>query len=173
MKQPTDTRKAFVALAILILSLGALTWQVLVYRHHEAMTEAASKPMEWRVATEQERHAALSSIKNQLDAFKRDDYEAAMKYQSNGLRQNFPSAKVFRHMITNGYPQFAHYKSVTFGSEQIDTSGKFFEVPVIVVDSHGVKADALYDLIMEEGLWRVNGVQGGTAPPAKKSASKI
>lgn len=161
-----DKRKTLIALAVIVLSFGALIWQVADYQRKQAELQILSSgaPMlEWRAPTANERKAALSSIKNQLDAFKRDDYTAATKYQSKALRQNFPSVKTFQQMIKAGYPQFARYNSVTFGSDQIDKSGKFFQVPVSVTGADGVKADALYMMIFEDGIWRVSGVSGGNA----------
>ncbi len=164
MKKQMDKRKTLIALAVIVLSFGALLWQVTDYQRKQAELQIllSEAPMlQWRPPTDKERKAALFSIKNQLEAFKRDDYTAATKYQSKGLRQNFPDVKTFQKMIKAGYPQFARYKSVTFGSDQIDKSGKFFQVPVSVTGADGVKAEALYMMIFEDGLWRVGGVSGG------------
>lgn len=179
MKTPKDTRKILISLAVILLSFGALLWQIVDYRGRQAALQAAlseARLLEWRVPTAKERDAALSSIKKQLEAFKRDDYAAASTYQSKALRENSGNVKTFQKMIKDGYPQFARYQSVVFGSEQIDKSGKFFQVPVTVTGSDGLKADALYLMILEEGIWRVSSVQGGRkrpSKPQKKSAGEL
>lgn len=173
MKKTPDKRQLIIALAIILLSVGALLWQVSDFqkRHAKMMAEnSESSPdqtlnLQWRTATRQEREPVLASIKNQLEAFKRDDYEAALKYQSHALRFHFPDAKEFRHMIQSGYPQFAHYKKVGFGSEQIDKNRKFFKVPVTVTGKDGIMVGAVYNMIYENGVWRISGVEGGNPPP--------
>ena len=166
MKKPLDTRKTLIALAVIVLSFGALIWQVADYQGKQAKLQtlfSEEQTLEWRAAPDKERKAALSSITNQLDAFKREDYLTASKYQSQALRHNFPDAKTFGEMIKKGYPQFARSRSVAFGAAQIDKSGKVFRVPVSVIGADGLSADALYVMILEDGLWRVSGVSGGNA----------
>src|SRR4051794_25865073 len=68
-----------------------------------------------RAAREDERKAAIAAIEGQLKAFKADDYAKAEKYQASDLRQNFQSTEHFRRMMREVYPQFANYKSATFG----------------------------------------------------------
>ncbi len=179
MKKSLDTRKTLLALAVIFLSFGALGWQIMDYQRKQAEAQilfSEAPTLEWRAATAKERDAALSSIKNQLDAFKSNDSVTATKYQSKNLRANFRSPQEFGAMIKKGYPQFASYKSVTFGSAQIDKSGKYFQVPVTVTGTDGVKADAHYMMIFEEGLWRVSGVDGGIKrqpKPRQKSATGL
>ena len=69
-----------------------------------------------RKATADERQGAIRSILAQLDAFRRDDYQSAAKYQSSSLRRNFGSTAAFQSVIEKSYPQFADYKSATFGN---------------------------------------------------------
>lgn len=159
-------QSAVIAGVILLLSLGALSWQVVQLRQRDAQLREAEAmvggtPTSWRAATALERKAAQTAITRQLDAFKRDDYQKAAQYQSKSLRANFPSVAAFRRMIRTNYPQFARYKTVEFGSEQIDSAGRYFRVPVTVLGSDGIAVEAMYDLIVEEGGWRVAGVRGG------------
>ena len=171
----SETRKVVIALLVLVVSLGALGWQMLAHRQRMADAEAAFReeqaPIQWRKATEAERKAVLASITNQLEAFKRDDYKAATQYQSEGLRRNFATAADFRTMMQRAYPQFAHYKSVQFGAMQADTRGKLATVPVKLTGRDGVQVAAVYQMVLEDGVWRVSGVSGGTNPaPAPKKA---
>lgn len=160
-----DARKFVLAFVVLIISLGALGWQVLDYRRRQPRTIAGdlTPPIQWRQATVVETKAVTSSITAQLEAFKRDDYKTATKYQSARLRQNFGSVEKFRAMIRNGYPHFAHYKKVRFGPVQADEKGRLALVAVNIVGVDGKLAAADYQMVLEQGLWRVAGVAGGNA----------
>ncbi len=170
-----DARKFVLVFLVLIVSLGALGWQVLEYRRSQALMnreDAPAPPIQWRKATATEVKAVVASITAQLDAFKRDDYQTATKYQSARLRRNFASTNDFRAMIQNGYPQFAHYKSAKFSPVQADETGKLAKVSVNLIGSDGKAASADYQMILEDGLWRVSGVSGGHATPPRAPQSK-
>jgi hypothetical protein len=171
----TSTRKAWLSGAILLLSLGALFWQIGDYRQRMAEIEATQErsfsdaPDSWRAANKAERSAPQEAIQKQLEAFRRNDYVAAMTYQSRALRGHFPTPSVFRQMIQNGYPQFARCRKIEFGEAHIDQAGSRFRVAVFVTGADNVKVRAVYEMIKEDGAWRVSGVQGGrTSPPAKQ-----
>ena len=123
----------------------------------------------WRAATKAERRAAVTSIRAQLDAFRRDDYTAAMLYQSIGLSRNFASIKDFRNMMKLRYPQFAHYASVRFGQARCDTKAQYVAVPVAVTGRDKVRVTALYFMTKEKGLFRVAGVQPGSPVSRRRS----
>lgn len=125
-----------------------------------------------RAATAAEKQGATRSILAQLDAFRRDDYQVAARYQSEGLRRNFGSTEAFQNVIEKSYPQFAHYKSVTFGAITAQGTGKTtaINVPISLVGQDGVKVQATYSMILENGIYCVGGVIGGvsqSAPPAE------
>jgi uncharacterized protein DUF4864 len=116
---------------------------------------------ELRVPTDAERKAAIASIEAQLKAFKQDDYEKAAKYQTTGLRRNFRSAAEFRQMMREAYPQFANYKTVTFGEARCDKKGDLLLIQATVTGQDGVTVRAVYQMVREEGEYRVGGVAGG------------
>ncbi len=103
----------------------------------------------------------MTSIRSQLDAFRRDDYTTAMRYQSADLSRNFASIKDFRNMMKLRYPQFARYRSVRFGPARCDTKAQYLAVPVAVTGRDKVRVTALYFMTREKGLFRVAGVQPG------------
>lgn len=111
------------------------------------------------------RKAAAASVKSQLEAFAKDDYAKAATYQSAGLRQNFPSVAAFRQMMTTQYPEFAHYKAVTFGAAQADAKGLHVVLPVTLTGQDGVTLKAVYLLVKEGKVYKVEGVQGGGRAP--------
>jgi hypothetical protein len=118
----------------------------------------ASAPRTVRPPTEKERKDATVAIEGQLKAFKANDWEAAARYQHSDLRKAFPDLQTFRAAIRQGYPQFANYKSVTFGESRCSQSGDRFEIRVLVTGVDGVSVKATYALQREEGEYRVVGV---------------
>ncbi len=123
-----------------------------------AQSPAASHP---RAAKASERSAAINSIQTQLKAFGRDDYRTAITYQSAGLKGSFPSTGAFRAMMQRAYPEFAHYKSVTFGPAQCDAQGIHLAIPATVTGKDGVTVRAVYLMVREGKVYRVEGVAGG------------
>jgi hypothetical protein len=111
-----------------------------------------------RPPTEKERKDATTAIEGQLKAFKANDWEAAARYQHTALRKAFPDLQTFRAAIRQGYPQFANYKSVTFGDSRCSKEGDRVEIRVLVTGVDGVSVKATYALEREEGQYRVAGV---------------
>lgn len=118
-----------------------------------------------RPAKPEVRHAAVAAIQAQLQAFARGDYPAAIKYQSAGLKQNFPSPDAFRQMMESAYPEFAHYKKVKFGLVRADVLGQRVLVPVDLTGQDGTTVRAAYLMVREGKAYRVQGVLGGGRQP--------
>lgn len=114
-----------------------------------------------RAATEVERKGAIASIETQLKAFKANDYVKATKYQHSSLRDNFRTPEEFRKMMRESYPQFANYKSVTFGEARCDAKGEAMQIQATVTGQDGVVVRAIYVMVKEEGEYRVGSVLGG------------
>ena len=130
-------------------------------------------PVKMRPAKAADRTAAISSIQAQLKAFGRNDYKTAVTYQSAGLKKNFPSPEAFRAMMTRTYPEFAHYKAVTFGPAESDATGTHLAILAAVTGQDGVKVQAVYMMVREAKVYRVEGVAGGAQlPPEYNPASK-
>ncbi len=116
-------------------------------------------PPTWKPATSAQRSQAAAAIRAQLDAFKRDDWEKAATFQSQGLRRNFGTTAQFRAIIETNYPQFAKYKSITFDAAR--AVGDNVEMQIRLTGQDGVKLRAVYLMVKERGGYRVAGVQGG------------
>lgn len=129
-----------------------------------AVPAQAQTPL--RPAKAAERTAAISAIQAQLKAFGRDDYKAAIVYQSSGLRKNFASPEQFQAMIKQAYPEFAHSKRAAFGPAQADVSGSHLAIPAAVTGVDGITVHAVYLMVREGKSYKVEGVAGGAiAPP--------
>lgn len=113
-------------------------------------------------------------IRRQLDAFNRDDYRAAYRFASSGMREQFP-LRAFRRMVEDGYPQIAHSQQASLGPSL--GKGGAVVVPVKLTGKDGVLMHYLYFMQHEEGGWHVAGVEGdhrsgtGPAPPARSHRS--
>ena len=118
-----------------------------------------------RPAKAAERTAAISAIQAQLKAFGRDDYKTAITYQSSGLKKNFASPGQFRAMIVQVYPEFAHSKHVVFGPAQADTTGAHLAISTAVTGQDGITVHAIYLMVREGKVYRVDGVAGGAINP--------
>jgi len=128
--------------------------------------EAQPLPPGIRLATEAERKAVTTAIEAQLKAFRDNDYEKAQKYQSAELKRG-TTLEMFRRMMREVYPQFANYKSVTFGEARCDTKGEVVQIRVTLTGQDRVTVKAVYMMEKEDGEYRVSGVFGGM--PAKFS----
>ena len=122
-------------------------------------------PVKMRPAKAADRTAAVSSIQAQLKAFGRGDYKTAVTYQSAGLKKNFPSTEAFRAMMTRTYPEFAHFKAVTFGPAESDATGTHLAILATITGQDGVKVRAVYMMVREAKIYRVEGVAGGAQAP--------
>lgn len=111
------------------------------------------------------RKAATAAIHAQLQAFQKDDYQTAVKYQSSNLKHRFHSVAHFRQTITSSFPEFAHYKSVQFQHVQADPRGRYAVVQVTLTGQDGVTINALYFMVRESGGYKVDGVVGGGHAP--------
>ena len=121
----------------------------------------AQAPSLVRPAKAAERTAAISAIQAQLKAFGRGDYKAAIVYQSSGLKKNFASPEQFQAMIKQAYPEFAHSKRAVFGPAQADLTGGHLVIPAAVTGTDGITVHAVYLMVREGKLYKVEGVAGG------------
>lgn len=117
-----------------------------------------------RKPTEAELKGVKAAIEAQLKAFKADDYAAAMKYQSSALKDNFETAEDFRRAIKQGYPQFARYRSITYGKSTCDPKGERVAIQVTLVGEDKITVRAVYLMVKEKDGYKVDGVMGGSPP---------
>lgn len=103
-----------------------------------------------------DRAAIRDVIEKQMEAFRRDDGEAAFGYASPTIRGMFGSADVFMEMVRQGYQPVYRPKSVEFG-KLAEVSGQIAqEVHVIAPDGRPVTA--LYVMTqLPDGSWRIDG----------------
>ncbi len=166
--------RLLMAISVLLI-IGSALWlrdrsdadqnqrDVLLAKRLDAMRRAPNNapgdvPQDWKASGAKEKAAAQKAISDQLAAFRKDDYKSAARWQSRGLRDNFPSIEAFRSAITQGYPQFAHSKSVRYGKSVMTPDGVHLQIQVFVTGQDDVKVAALYFMAREDGLYRVESV---------------
>ncbi len=130
-----------------------------------AAAVSAQAPTSVRPAKAADRTAAIAAIQAQLKAFGRDDYKAAIVYQSAGLRKNFASPEQFQAMIKQVYPEFAHSKRAVFGPAQADAAGTHLVISTAVTGADGITVHAVYLMVREGKNYKVEGVAGGAITP--------
>jgi hypothetical protein len=100
--------------------------------------------------------AMTRTVLDQLAAFRRDDWTSAYGFASSGIQAQF-GPEAFRAMVTQGYAAIARSRTATVGRvEPLDSRHGLVEVRV--EGENGETIDALYELVEEQGTWRVNGV---------------
>ena len=111
--------------------------------------------------------AMARTVLDQLAAFRRGDWAAAYAFASSAIQAQF-APEAFRAMVTLGYAPIARSATATVNRvESLDGQHGLVEVRVEGVD--GGTIDALYDLVEEQGAWRVNGVM--TRPAGRGSTT--
>lgn len=119
--------------------LGALVWALMAF-------SATADPK-----------AMQSVIDRQIEAFKADDFAAAMEYASPVLKRYFRTPENFGRMVTQGYPMVWRPGSVRYMDSRIE-SGSHWQ-RVMIVDEKGVTHVLDYRMLETDEGWRINGVQ--------------
>jgi hypothetical protein len=96
------------------------------------------------------------TVLEQLDAFRRDDWATAYTYASSAIQTRF-GLEAFREMVTSGYAPIARSARATVTRAELVNAGHGF-VEVRVEGANGETIDALYELVEEQGRWRIGGV---------------
>jgi uncharacterized protein DUF4864 len=95
-------------------------------------------------------------ISNQIEAFRRDDGNAAYGFASPTIQGLFPTADQFMSMVRNAYQPVYRPQSVTFGQLSDSPAGPLQKV--FLVGPDGKSYVAVYSLQRQpDGSWRING----------------
>ena len=96
------------------------------------------------------------SVMQQLEAFRRDDFEAAFGFASAEIHQLFDRAR-FEEMVRTGYPEIARSASAVVDGVQRGDGGRLYLL-VRVRGANGRVVEAVYEMVLEHGRWLINGV---------------
>jgi len=100
--------------------------------------------------------AAAEPIMKQLEAFRRDDYDTAYTFASAEIRQLF-DRPAFERMVKGGYPEIARSIFALISRSELAPNGHVY-VRVRIRGANGNAIEATYDMVQENGSWRINGV---------------
>jgi hypothetical protein len=104
----------------------------------------------------------VQTVLDQLAAFRRGDWTAAYGFAAEGIRARF-SPEAFRTMVRGGYAPIADSARASVLDAALVTPGRGY-VEVRVEGRDGETVDALYELVDEQGAWRIAGVVTKPAP---------
>jgi hypothetical protein len=109
--------------------------------------------------------AAGRVVLQQLEAFRRDDFDRAFGFASSQIRQLFDRLR-FEAMVRNGYPEIARSVSALVAGGERRDAGLVYLL-VRVRGANGQRIEAVYEMVLENGAWRINGV--ATRPDASET----
>ncbi len=128
----------FLALLSLIVSLAAGA------RAQDAALSAA------------DRQSIRDIIQSQVDAFRRDDGDAAFGYATPDIQRMFGSSDIFMDMVRQGYQPV--YRPKVFDFAEIVTLNGQPTQKVRVIGPDGRPVNAFYPMRkMPDGTWRIDG----------------
>ena len=106
--------------------------------------------------TAADRAAVQDVIRQQMDAFRRDDGQMAFSFATPDIRRMFQTPEVFMSMVRQGYAPVYRPREVEF-RDVIARDGKVVQ-RVYVVGPDGVPVIALYTMERQSnGVWKIGG----------------
>jgi hypothetical protein len=100
--------------------------------------------------------AAADPVLRQLDAFRRNDFDTAYTFASAEIQRLF-DRPAFERMVKSGYPEIADSVRAHVASTRIAPDGHLYLL-VKIRGANGQHVEALYDMVREAGVWKINGV---------------
>jgi hypothetical protein len=100
--------------------------------------------------------AAIEPIMKQLEALRRDDYEAAYTFASASIQEMF-DRPAFERMVRTGYPEIARSSSASVADVRMGPDEQVY-VRVKIRGANGKQIEAVYELVWEGGRYRIKGV---------------
>ena len=95
-------------------------------------------------------------IERQIEAFKKDDANAAYAFAAPEIKDLFPSPEAFIAMVRQGYPPVYRPRSYEFG--ELGWLDDQLIQPVSIVGPDGVLVTAAYTMERQsDGTWKISG----------------
>lgn len=95
-------------------------------------------------------------IKSQFSAFASDDAGLAFSYASPLIQSIFVNPETFRRMVRGSYPMIWAPKDIRLLGLRNDGGRRLQRV--FVKDQNGAAHLFDYEMVMVDGIWRINGV---------------
>lgn len=100
-------------------------------------------------------HELYSVVNSQLAAFRASDFSSAYRNAASGVQEKF-SLSQFENMVRRNYAAVTETHRVEFGTVQVEGASALVQVFFVAQDG-GVQG-FLYNLVAEEGAWKIEGV---------------
>jgi hypothetical protein len=118
------------------------------------LTEPAAPP-----ADRKETLAQIASVvRQQLDAFKRDDYSGAYTFVSKAFRKEFPR-DLFEARIRARFKEVARPAQVLFRRLHFRPGDNRAALEVDIAGANARLATIEYRMVFEEGSWKIDGLE--------------
>jgi hypothetical protein len=101
-------------------------------------------------------HPAAATIMRQLEAFRRGDFDTAYGFASRTIHTLFDRAR-FEQMVSGSYPEIARSLAAVVKRVEDAPTGQVY-LFVTVYGANGKSVDAVYEMVDENGEWKINGV---------------
>ena len=105
---------------------------------------------------------ATEPVIRQLEAFRRSDFDTAYTFASSEIKEQF-SRPAFERMVKAGYPEIAQSTFATVAASTVAPDGHVY-LAVKIRGANGKSIEAFYDLVLEGGQWKINGVTSKPDP---------
>jgi len=100
--------------------------------------------------------AAAEPVMRQLEAFRRNDYDTAFTFASAQIHRLF-DRQSFERMVKTGYPEIADSVRANVVAARVGPDGHVYLV-IKIRGANGQQVEAMYDMVREDGSWKINGV---------------
>ena len=101
--------------------------------------------------------AATEPVMQQLEAFRRGDFDAAYGFASASIRELFDRG-AFERMVRGGYPEIARSVSAAVAEAHVLSDTTVY-IRMRIGGANGQAVEAVYEMVREERGWRINGVR--------------
>jgi hypothetical protein len=132
-----------------------------------AALAAISTPTLAQATSEADKSAIQSTIRNQLEAFKRDDGAAAYSFAAPNVQAVFPTVDSFMAMVKQGYQPV--YRPQSYAFRDLEVMDGRLSQTVEIVGPDNEFWTAVYTVEKQpDGVWRITGCRiiktpGGSA----------
>lgn len=99
-----------------------------------------------------------SVVRQQLDAFKRDDYSGAYTFVSKAFRKKFPR-DLFEARIRARFKEVARPAQVLFRRLHFRPGDNRAALEVDIAGANARLATVEYRMVFEEGSWKIDGLE--------------
>jgi hypothetical protein len=164
MNKTTSVQIVFVGIIMALVSTVFFVAQQHLPKHSSDDDPYDPNRPQWQTALESDKKAACATITAQLNAFDRNDYDAATALEAPGMAHSSNAPEQLRGIVQSFYPEFAHYKSVQFEEAKCNHERNEMSVHILLTGKDKFTVSAYYFIYIIDGKYLIGGVNGGEHP---------